>query len=462
MVNENETRAETLFNESFDENARRTDRMFAVLMGLQWFAGIGAAIYLSPFAWEGGEAYVHPHVWLAVLLGGALASLPIYLANFHPGSTLTRHVIALSQVLFSSLLIHVSGGRLETHFHVFGSLAFLAFYRDWTVLVPATAVVAVDHFVRGVFWPETVFGIATAAPWRWVEHAAWVIYEDVFLIMSCLSGAEEMRAQAARTAELERTNREVKDRTTELESAYRSKDAIVETALDAVISLDAGGKIIAWNTRAEEMFGRTTEEALGAELIETIIPAQASDDVERLNACLVAVAGNSLSQRIEVKASRRDGTIFPVEFAIAPIRAADSINFCAFIRDITVQQEAAKSLRLSKEAAESASHAKSAFLANMSHEIRTPLNAILGFAHLLKENLNGDPEERRSHLHTIHDSGRHLLTLINDVLDLSSADGSGSPPLLCPRDHRRHDFHFESSRSRAGPFARILLEERRP
>ena len=66
-----------------------------------------------------------------------------------------RHLIAISQVAFSALLIHVTGGRLETHFHIFGSLAFLAAYRDWTVLVPSTLLVALDHLMRGIYLPES-------------------------------------------------------------------------------------------------------------------------------------------------------------------------------------------------------------------------------------------------------------------------------------------------------------------
>ena len=82
-------------------------------------------------------------------------------------------------MLMGALLIHLTGGRIETHFHVFGSLAFLAFYRDWRVLVPATIVVALDHMLRGIFWPQSVYGVLVASQWRWVEHAAWVLFEDV-------------------------------------------------------------------------------------------------------------------------------------------------------------------------------------------------------------------------------------------------------------------------------------------
>ncbi len=181
----------------------RTDRLFAVLMLLQWMAAIVGALWLSPNTWSGDVSRVHPHVWMAVLFGGALCSLPVALAWLSPGRTLTRHTIAIAQVLFSSLLIHISGGRIETHFHVFGSLAFLAAYRDWKVLLPATLLVAVDHYIRGVLWPETVFGVTTASQWRWLEHAGWVIFEDVFLIVSIRQSAREMRTMASQTAELE-------------------------------------------------------------------------------------------------------------------------------------------------------------------------------------------------------------------------------------------------------------------
>src|SRR5207248_5924 len=119
------------------------------------------------------------------------------------GEAFTRHTIGVAQMLMGALLIHLTGGRLETHFHVFGSLAFLAFYRDWRVLVPATIVVALDHLLRGMFWPQSVYGVLVASQWRWLEHAAWVIFEDVFLVVSCGRSMAEMMRTADRTAALE-------------------------------------------------------------------------------------------------------------------------------------------------------------------------------------------------------------------------------------------------------------------
>ena len=174
--------------EIFDDHKqlvyRRTDRMFAGLMTLQWVAGVAAALWLSPKTWVGAESQTHPHVWAALFLGGAISLLPIVLALTRPGRPSTRYAVAVGQMLMGALLIHLTGGRIETHFHVFGSLAFLSFYRDWRVLVPATVVVAADHFLRGLFWPQSVYGVLAASEWRWLEHAGWVLFEDTFLFIA--------------------------------------------------------------------------------------------------------------------------------------------------------------------------------------------------------------------------------------------------------------------------------------
>jgi signal transduction histidine kinase len=201
----------------------QTDRLFVVLMLLQWVGGVIMAMIVSPRTWIGATPYVHVHVWAAVILGGVLSSAPVYMGLRFPGAVATRHVIALSQAIWSALLIHFSGGRIETHFHVFGSLAFLAFYRDWKVLVTATVVVAADHFIRGFWYPQSVYGVFLESPYRWIEHAAWVLFEDVILIFSCIRGQNEGRLICERRAALELTNQRieqrVRERTQQLEDA---------------------------------------------------------------------------------------------------------------------------------------------------------------------------------------------------------------------------------------------------
>ncbi|HUR27367.1 MAG TPA: response regulator, partial [Planctomycetota bacterium] len=208
-------RAEALFREQHHERICKTDRLFAALMVFQWIAGIAAAVWVSPLTWEGDRSSTHVNVYLALTLGGWIAAGPVWLAWKHPGATVTRHTIAVCQALFSALLIHLTGGRIETHFHVFGSLAFLAFYRDWRVLLSATVVVALDHLLRGLYFPQSVFGVLNAGNWRWLEHAGWVIFEDGFLMYSCFSSVGEMRQIAQRQAELEATKESVEQKVVE-------------------------------------------------------------------------------------------------------------------------------------------------------------------------------------------------------------------------------------------------------
>jgi signal transduction histidine kinase/CheY-like chemotaxis protein len=198
-----EARAKDLFLDRETRLYRSTDRGLALLMAIQWLAAVIVALQVAPYAWEGRQATIHLHVWAAIILGGLIAVAPILLALFFPGRPVTRHTIGIAQMLFGALLIHLTGGRIETHFHVFASLAILTFYRDWRVLIPATVVVALDHAIRGVWFPQSVYGILAASPWRWVEHAGWVILEDIFLIAACVRGKQEMWDIARGTVQLD-------------------------------------------------------------------------------------------------------------------------------------------------------------------------------------------------------------------------------------------------------------------
>jgi|SRR5579884_3571477 len=235
-------RTAELFKEQQQNILRHTDVIFARLMIMQWLFGIILALTVSPRAWAGTHSHPHIHIWMAIFLGGAVTSVPVLFGFFQPGKALTRHTIAVGQMLMSALLIHLTGGRIETHFHVFGSLAFLAMYRDWRVLISATIVVAIDHFLRGVFWPHSVFGVFVASPYRWVEHAGWVIFEDVFLIISIRKSLSEMLLVAERQAKLEFVNEGIEHTVTERTAELRSSQEKLQQSqkMEAVGRL-AGG-----------------------------------------------------------------------------------------------------------------------------------------------------------------------------------------------------------------------------
>ena len=198
---------------------------------------------------------------------------------------------------------------MESHFYVFVTLPLLAFYRDWTVLAAMSVVVVGDHFVRGIYWPQSLYGAGTTNPLRFLEYSSWILMEDLYLWLLCKQGLRETWSIAQRQADLEAAN----------------------------------------------------------------------EDTAAIN--------NQL----------RD--------------------------EIVHRQQAQQELERSKNAAEAASRAKTEFLANMSHELRTPLNSVIGFSDVLSEQVFGPlNEEQAQYVTDILESGQHLLSLVNDILDLAKIE----------------------------------------
>ena len=523
-------RAEELFREHQQEIYRNTDRMFARLMLFQWVAAVVVALLVSPRTWTGQTSAVHVHVWAAVFLGGAITLFPVWMTRIFPGAVATRHVVAVSQMLMSGLLITLTGGRIETHFHVFGSLVFLSFYRDWRVLIPATVVVALDHFVRGVYWPYSVYGVLNASPLRSLEHAGWVLFEDFFLVLTCRRSVAEMRAIAKRTAALEASERssrqifeeapigmalvgldqhfaqantklcqmmgyseeELTTRTPlelthpddvaaseelaatmvngcgaasiekryvrkggevlwatrtatvigdeagkprhflvmvediserkraeaalresqrELESAHHEKQLIMDNSQDVICTISEEGRFVTVSAACEQLWGYTPAELVGRPYIELVHPAD-REQTEAVAAQLLA--GNKVTDFVN-RYVCKDGQVVDVLWSVS-WSEADRIVFCV-AHDVTERSRIEKALREAKDEADRANMAKSEFLSRMSHELRTPLNAILGFGQLLERQSPTDAQRNR--VGYILSAGRHLLNLINEVLDIS-------------------------------------------
>lgn len=328
-------KAEEIYADHENRIYRQTDRMFAVLMTVQWIGGVFSALIISPKTWIGQTSSVHVHVWGAIFLGAIISLLPIMMAIFLPGKAVTRYTIAVGQMLMSSLLIHVTGGRIETHFHVFGSLAFLAFYRDWRVLVPATVVVALDHMLRGIFYPQSVFGVMTPENWRWIEHAGWVIFEDVILVISCLRGQKEMRQIAEHTANLDAS-----------EARYR---VVTDSASDAIMTVDQSGKILYINRTAKKVFGYEAEEMIGEDLVMIVPESFRAVHRKSIERYLLNGSRSLTWQAVELPALRKDGHEFSIEISFGEYDDGDQKLFTAVIRDITERKLAEEALKKSEE-----------------------------------------------------------------------------------------------------------------
>ena len=199
---------------------------------------------------------------------------------------------------------------------------------------------------------------------------------------------------------------------------------IINTAMDAVVTMNAEGLITNWNSEAEKTFGWSSREALGRRLSETFVPQRYRADHENgLQRFLATGDEMMLRQRTETTAVHRDGHEFPVEVSTSPVKFGDQWIVSSFIRDITKHKLAQQELFNTKKAAEDANRAKSIFLANMSHELRTPLNAIIGYSEILEEETQhlGKADVVKD-VQKIQSAGKHLLALINDILDLSKIE----------------------------------------
>jgi PAS domain S-box-containing protein len=215
----------------------------------------------------------------------------------------------------------------------------------------------------------------------------------------------------------------VQKRTEELELVTNKYRSIVFEAVDAIVTIDQQGRILSFNPAAEQIFGYHEDEVAGRN-VSLLMPAPYRDKHDQFIkdylttgiGKIIGVGGR------EVVGLRSNGQQFPVDLSVSEVQLADEVLFTGIVRDITARKEVEDALENARLEAETANRAKSDFLAHMSHEIRTPLNAILGMADLLAETDLTEGQEK--YISISKRAGNHLLSLINDLLDLAKIEAN--------------------------------------
>jgi PAS domain S-box-containing protein len=254
-------------------------------------------------------------------------------------------------------------------------------------------VVPVDAMIATVPWGDGSALMMTVTEYRTAEPAATAIAPL----------ATEEAVSRNRIAELE---------------------AILDTATDGVLVLDAEGMVLSANQGAEVLFGAERSEMIGRPLTERLAPESRRSVADYLDGLARNGVASVLNDGREVIGLVRPEGLIPLFLTIGRISTGGGARWCAVLRDITQWKKAEEDLTAARRRAEEASVHKSDFLAKISHEIRTPLNAIIGFSEVMMDERFGPigNDRYKDYLRDIHVSGTHIMSLVNDLLDLSKVE----------------------------------------
>lgn len=223
-----------------------------------------------------------------------------------------------------------------------------------------------------------------------------------------------------RTEQLAETNRNLHQEIEERKQVEDRFKLVVESAPNAIILVDSNGIIQLVNSQTENYFGYSRKELLGKK-IELLVPNASGMNHQNLRSKFIShPTARSMGVAGDLFGLRKDGTIIPIEVGLNPLRINEETFILTSIIDITERKKADEIIKAAKAEAEQANIAKSEFLSRMSHELRTPLNSILGFAQLM--DMGELAPSHKKGVHQIMKSGKHLLDLINEVLDISKIE----------------------------------------
>jgi cell cycle sensor histidine kinase DivJ len=407
----------------------------------------GLAAYFSSLVHESVrgdplEAARHRSFIASHLLGGllALCVFPVYLVvNGRPSLYVAAAFLWLLSPMGIAIFLSRTGRFAAAHLASAANFAGLVTYSawltgglsswliPWMVAVPLEAALATDR--RIVVWSAAMAGIGLVVLAVIDSFGLWQP-EPVLalspLVLAFVGAFSAMTYAAALAVMVQLVHRQSENAVRAGEERYR---LLAENATDLITRHDERGRVVFASHAAQNLLSEATAKLLGDGLFERVHVADRPSYLTALSRCQVNHEPMAVEFRLRRAGANDKARYVWVEMRCRPIApASDSelerSGIVAITRDISDRKTQEAELLRARDEAEGASRAKSQFLANMSHELRTPLNAVIGFSEILNRELFGSLGEARyrDYARLIHESGEHLLNVVNDILDMSKLE----------------------------------------